>query len=478
MPEPGIAARVLFISHTSVDYPYATALNGAIRALAGPQAIDVRYSSSAEAGPQGGETWRDWIDERIQDFWSALIVVTPESVGKPWLLWEAGACHAANLRDRAAGQARGPRKIVPLAFGLAREECPDPLLRDQIVDGLDAEDMEQVFIDLLAHHGITRLATIKAAHEMRGTLETYLDAARAALLRMPSLVNEANIREWLDRLDRLGRERGSELHGFERWMNLAFGREGETAGLPIDVRLHRRLGEMYLGRREFERAMVQLNLARLAAPRDIYVLRPLGEAGMKRYLELDEHGDPDAATRLRRQVDGALNAIAELDEDAFVSNSDAAALRGKYQRLALRDVDGAIATFSAALERNPDSYYLADVLGQAQLEAGHVEDAKATYDRAVEILDRLAAAGESNVWTHATYATAFLVRGDAPSAARSLSAIAELDDLPPTVVDSVALGIRTIVERLGLDSYSADELVDLLHAKGRHDTAAERASGA
>jgi tetratricopeptide (TPR) repeat protein len=402
--------------------------------------------------------WREWIDARIKDYWSALIVVTPESVSKPWLLWEAGACHAAKLLELDGEQPGTMRKIVPLAFGLARNECPDPLLREQVVDGSDPAEMEQLFLELLAHHGIHRPATIRAADEMRDVLAAYLDAVATALLRMPSLVNEANIREWLDRLDRFGPERASELPGFERWMNLAFGRDGEAAAVPIDVRLHRRLGELYLGMRDYDRAMRQLNLARRAAPRDIYVLRPLGEAGMKRYLARGPEGIDDGA-RLRDELNGVMAAITDLDEDAFCSNANTAALFGKYQRVALHDVDGAIATFSVALDRNPASYYLADVLGQAQLEAGRVDDARATYRRAIEILDELATAGESNIWTHATYATASLVCGEIQVAEQNLDAVARSDDLTPSVADSIVNGIRTVGARIGVPPESIEQLL-------------------
>jgi tetratricopeptide (TPR) repeat protein len=296
-------------------------------------------------------------------------------------------------------------------------------------------------------------------------LATYLDAVATALLRMPSLVNEANIREWLDRLDRFGPERASELPGFERWMNLAFGRDGEAAGIPIDVRLHRRLGELYLDLRNYECAMRQLNLARRAAPRDIYVLRPLGEAGMKRYLELSEPDATDAtddAARLRIELDGVMAAIADLDEDAFCSNPNTAALFGKYQRVALGDLDGAIATFALAIDRNPASYYLADVLGQAQLEAGRVDDARATYRRAIEILDELAAAGESNIWTHATYATASLVCGQIQVAEHNLDAVACSDDLTPSVRDSIVTGLRTVAAQIEVPTESIEHLVGRL----------------
>src|SRR5262249_60820143 len=102
-------------------------------------------------------------------------------------------------------------------------------------------------------------------------------------------VNEANVQDWLARLDALtGDKRLSEVGGFERWMMLAFGREGNedprTGGIPIDVRLHRRIGELHLGQPQYSHAVRQLPLAWRAAPRDIFVLRPLAEASMKNLL--------------------------------------------------------------------------------------------------------------------------------------------------------------------------------------------------
>ncbi len=457
MSEPNRADQVLFISHSAVDRPYALAIKRAIVELLGSESmIDVRYSSSAETGPQGGDRWRQWIDSQVVECRTALILVTPESLSKPWLLWEAGACRGAALERRRAGDDGPGRLIVSIAYGLSETECPDPLRGDQIVVGTDPERVEQLFYQLLNHHELPDDTKFRAFKRIESVVEKNVAAAREALLSSPSLVTEANIREWLDRLRGLD-TRGSELAGFERWMNLAFGREGETADVPIDVRLHRRLGELYLGRREFGRAVRQLELARRAAPRDIYVLRPLGQAHMSRFLE--KHASTDEAGAMTDRIRAVLDAIHQLDSDAFTSNPDAAALYGKYQRRALGDPAAAIRTFEVALGQNPDSYYLADLLGQAHLQAGNLDAARATYEIAIEVLDRLAAKGETNVWTYATCATACLVLGDFDRVRSSLAAIAREDDLNVEILDTIRRGIHEVGERLGADPAVVADLV-------------------
>jgi hypothetical protein len=64
------------------------------------------------------------------------------------------------------------------------------------------------------------------------------------------------------------------------------------------------------------------------------------------------------------------------------------------------------------LKANLNSYYLADLLAQTQLEMGRRDEAKATYHRALEIIARL---GEDNLWSHATAANAHLAPGDLDS---------------------------------------------------------------
>jgi tetratricopeptide (TPR) repeat protein len=470
----GNGSNVLFISHNAADRPFAVAIKTAIHELLDSETlIDVRFSTSDETGPQGGEEWRDWIYRQVVEARTALIVVTPHALGKPWLLWEAGACWGAALAQQAARGAPpvsagangidgiAARLNVSIAYGLAENECPDPLRGDQIILGVNLDRVNFLLQRIMQWHNVPNNIVFKAGGRMPHVLQRYLEAVRTALLRTPSLVTEANVQDWLERLEELVRsDRLSELKGFQRWVTLAFGRDGEAAGIPIDVRLHRRLGELYLAQKDFAPAAEQLDLAWRAAPRDIYVLRPLIEASMKRLLA-EQTGA--AAARAREDIESLLVAIKDLDPEAFVSSPDAAALYGKYLRRVAKKPESAADVYATALRANPNSYYLADLLAQTHLELGRGDEAKATYRQAIGIIDRL---GENNVWSQATAATARLALGDIDGARKHSVAITALGPISRAELDTICSGLREVAERSGIAQSAIDEVLSELSVGG------------
>jgi len=52
-----------------------------------------------------------WIVDEVRHCDFALILLTPASTQKPWIVWEAGAVHGA-----AATLTEAPRKVRPLLF--------------------------------------------------------------------------------------------------------------------------------------------------------------------------------------------------------------------------------------------------------------------------------------------------------------------------------------------------------------------------
>jgi tetratricopeptide (TPR) repeat protein len=454
-------SNVLFISHNAADRPYAVAIETAIHELLdGETLIDVRYSTSDEAGPQGGERWRDWIYRQIVEARTALFVVTPHALGKPWLLWEAGACSGATLAQLAAqGTTDGitTRLNVSVAYGLTENECPDPLRNDQIILGANPDRVKFLLQRILQTHNVPSNVLFKAGERMQEVLGQYLKAVRKALLQAPSLVTEANVQDWLARLEQLVRSnRLSELEGFQRWMTLAFGRDGEAAGVPIDVRLHRRLGELYLAQNDFSRTAEQLGLARRAAPRDVYVLRPLAEVTMKRRLS---QRTVAAEASTPEDIESLLAGLRELDQNAFKSSPEAAALYGKYLRRVVGDPRHAADVYPESLQANANSYYLADLLAQTQLELGDHEGAKATYRHAIEIIDRLK---EDNMWSRATAATACLALGDIDGARKHAVAISALGPITQSELDAIRSGIREVAQRSAIpESATSGVLADL-----------------
>ncbi len=460
---PTSSPSALFISHSAEDKPLADALCRALNELlrASETTIEIRYSSSAEKGPQGGAAWRDWIEEQVVAARSALVLLTRESTTRPWPLWEAGACRGVALlrrSTRAEDDAEDTPHVTTIRYGLKDEECPDPLRAGQIISGTDPERVSELLLQILDRHGMSGREMGRAGQRIEVVVEGYLQRVEQAMLMAPALVSEPNIQEWLARLDRLVREgRWSELEGYQRWLNLSFGRDADSKHLPIDVRLHRRLGEYHLQQMRYDDAIEQLTLARRSAPRDIYTLRRLGEARIKRAMET---GSSQAEMQGEKaEIKDVMERIETLDREAIAANPETAALYGKYLRRVLGQLDDAIAVYRGALDRAPDSYYLADLLGQTQLEAGHLDAAHETYETVLRILDRIA--DDDNIWTLASRATALIVEGNRTEAEATLRSLMERKptrDERKTIRDS----LRELARRLPQPVSELDELLGIL----------------
>lgn len=452
----------IFISHTAADRPLAVALSQALKQLSGSETrLDVRFSTSEQSGPQGGELWRDWIWRQVVEAQTALIIVSPQALGKPWLLWEAGACWGAELARRSASPTPGAHQVVSIAYGLTEQECPDPLRGNQIVAGLDEDRIGALFERVLRAHGILGDDLVGAVRRMPKVLSTYLGQARGALLQAPSVVNEPNVQDWLVRLDTLAREgRWADLSAFERWMMLAFGREPDATSssemLAIDVRLHRRLGQLYLDQKQFAAAAVQLRLAWRLAPRDIYVLRPLATASLKQLLAQGA----GKASLLEADLAQQLAAIRELDP-RFELAPDTAALVANYLRRIQQQPDAAARILQACLAANPDSYYAADLLAQTRLQQGLLDQARLDYQVALTITRRVQ---DQSLWRHATAAAACLALGRFDEARDHLVVLVSRQPAPtPQELQSVESSLVDVANATGVADIQRHELLSALH---------------
>jgi tetratricopeptide (TPR) repeat protein len=428
----------IFISHTHADEQIAHVLSDVVEGVFGDLLI-TSYSTKKDldGGIKPGEDWFRWIVERVHAANIAVILLTPASIQKPWVLWEAGAVYGAGI----SSEDKNPRKVRPLVFKLSGNQVPSPFASIQGVHGDQRSGIERFLNDLIDDFTplMEKDQLVRAEKMLGPSIEIYLNKVKKALLDAPLLPTEATIQEWCERLDNLSNQkRLSEVGYLHDWLNLAFGRSRNGNPIPLDIRLHRRLGNAYLSAKFPDRAAQEFELALELAPRDIFLLRSLGLA------YLDSKKREDAAKVISR--------ISELDEDAFNYNIECAALKARLQR-ENNDLRGASETYRNALEHNPGSYYLADVLGQTLLGLGEIENARGVYRRAIDIIGRL---NEENIWTYSTLATAFLVLKDEAGALRCLTEIATLKP-EPDQIERIDAGLKRVQKWLGTEYTALDQ---------------------
>jgi hypothetical protein len=121
----------IFFSHSTRDRDLASALKTLLKEFFGEGPLEIDFSSDQDAGggiPPGAQ-WLPWIREHIELADRTYVLITPNSVAKPWVLWEAGA---------AAGVALALNKqspVVPITFGVEDADIPSPLSSGQRIRG-------------------------------------------------------------------------------------------------------------------------------------------------------------------------------------------------------------------------------------------------------------------------------------------------------------------------------------------------------
>jgi tetratricopeptide (TPR) repeat protein len=419
-----MTTRNIFISHTHADKEIADAFRDAVTALFGSW-LTLSYSTDTEHGPKQGARWLDWINQQVKTSDFTLVLLTPASLQKPWILWEAGAVAGTAV---AAGDSDG-RKVRPLVFRVPSDQVPDPFRDIQLVRGDSYDDVANILIEWMEM--LPGNAGAKAGRNLEGVLKKYITTVTAALDQAPLIPTEGIVQEWCVRLDELkSQNRMSEVRTVHDWLNIAFGRDREDR--PLDVRIHRRMGELYLNARRYEDAAAQFEMARQLSPRDILILRELGRAYLGK-------GSAEKAGEIITQIE-------KLDPGAFERNVECAALKGRWLRGS--DPGAAREVYRKAFHHNPTSYYIGDLLGQMELQLGDQQAARNTYKQVLEIINNLA---ETNLWIQATAANAAIVAGAEASVIRQK--LADIRRFLPTPENlrSIEDGLRRIQKALGIE---------------------------
>jgi tetratricopeptide (TPR) repeat protein len=438
----------VFVSHAHNDRAFADALKRLLEGVFGDETLEVHYSTdrSAGRGTVPGGNWLNWIHDEVRSCVVAIVVLTPESLDRPWLMWEAGAASGVAL-----GSNQG-RPVIPVLYRVLPEQLPAPLVNAQSVQGGVDEDvrwMLHTIRNVLGRPGKDRVEGLAKFY-----VQEYSELVSEALHNRPQALTEGAVQEWCERLDRLRTERRySEVDHLHRACVLAFTLGiDESDPVLLDQRLHRRLGELYLGAQRGEKAAVQFGLALRLAERDLFLRHQLALA----FLET-------------RSVDRAMREIeriADIDPVAIVENPEIAGLKGRAyrerwdQRGDRDDLRIARDAYADALRVNRNSHYMAVNVGELSLLLDERAMADEHYTRAEEIVRQ---SGEQTVWSAATLAYAAIVRGAEPEALAHLTA-AGGSAVSQRELEAVRGGLRRLCQALHADSVSFDRWSGALDA--------------
>ena len=124
---------LLFLSHSGADSELAGFLDDQLRRLV-PDCEVFRTSRTGQIIP--GDEWFRVITDNLRQAASYLILVTPNSVARPWMWFEAGAGWMS------------ARPVIPVTVAIPKTDAPEPLRFFQIYSLESAAEAATVFTRL------------------------------------------------------------------------------------------------------------------------------------------------------------------------------------------------------------------------------------------------------------------------------------------------------------------------------------------
>ena len=128
----------VFISFIHEEQRYAECVQRFIKAVLGDSVG--AFLSSDTWQVYAGERWLDRIIEELKAAKVVVLMVSPESVKRPWVNFEAGAATIRNV------------VIIPVCFGgMTKGALPKPYSNYQAVDLMNNDD-QYYLVTSIAHH--------------------------------------------------------------------------------------------------------------------------------------------------------------------------------------------------------------------------------------------------------------------------------------------------------------------------------------
>lgn len=137
-------AQKFFLSHYSGDKEVAEIIAGLLTRISLKQ-IEVWYSSdgSENSGLKPGQLWFNEILAKISQSKSVVVILTPNSISKPWIYYESGI--AESIVDC---------EVVPICVGIDRDSIKPPLSLYQCYQTTDYKSLKELIAKLLMKYSI------------------------------------------------------------------------------------------------------------------------------------------------------------------------------------------------------------------------------------------------------------------------------------------------------------------------------------
>jgi hypothetical protein len=161
--------KKIFVSHSHPDKPLVDALAKLIKSIfENSVSLSISSEKTGKEGVEAGEDWKKWIREKITECDIMLVVMTPYSVQRPWVMTEVGF---AQGKDKV---------IIPILFGLGGSSIPGALQDLQAIQGDDKQDVLRVLKKFRS--------TLELQHDVGfidDDVKEYLKSIQKALAKYP-----------------------------------------------------------------------------------------------------------------------------------------------------------------------------------------------------------------------------------------------------------------------------------------------------
>lgn len=418
-----MAKASVFISHSHEERALALAWKRLIDDVS-QGAVDTWLSSdeSPDGGMPLGKEWRATIYEKMQAATHVFAIFSPQSLVRPWILWECGMATGVNLE----------RLLVPIVHSMPLSELPSPLRSYQAYDG----DVRSKVIEICER--LVKEAGLKANPAYwTGQLDVFEDCVRTS--QPKRAISPSLLELWVRRFGSLiAAGRHSELPHYLLQFYLSVGEKR-----PLDSRIHDALSEALLAGKRPKEALQEVDFGLALSPDDTILLHRKGLI----LMELQNYG---AVEQLLQEVYSRVPTLKTWPELAGLEG------RMYRERAAVGDDPAlylkAAEAYGRAFDFDDTQHYVG---GQAVAMAVQASDQtliKALLPRAIKACEDAANGDRASYWEDFTLAELQLVVGDVSASLASYARALQRDPKPaPRDRDSALKGARRTAGKLKLD---------------------------